>query len=583
MKKLIPTDSTFRFACLPFLVVIASLSMLACGGGIEPATLVLTGGRVVTVDDALPEAAAVAVRGGTILAVGSEAEIARLVGAETKVIDLAGRLVIPGFIDSHAHFLSLGRSKMRLELAGAKSWDEVVAMVEAAAKGAKRGEWIVGRGWHQEKWVRPPEPMAGGNPTHHRLSEAAPENPVYLAHASGHAIVANRAAMDRAGLTASTTAPEGGEIIRDRRGEPTGVFLENAEELIVRVWSEERAGRSAAEKRNDDLRAVTLAEEECLSRGITTFCDAGSSLERVRFFRELAADGKLRVRLYVMLSEPNDSLEGKLAQVRTVGFADHHLTVRAIKRWIDGALGSHGAWLLEPYDDLPGSAGMNTAPIEEMRETARLAMKNGFQFCTHAIGDRANRVTLDIYEEAFRAFRANREKSDLRWRIEHAQHLHPDDIPRFARLGVVAAIQGIHCVSDGPWVPKRIGENRAAEGAYVWRKLIDSGALVCNGTDAPVEPVDPIACFHATVTRRLPDGSVFYGAQKMTRDEALRSYTIDAATACFEEEIKGSIRPGKLADMVVLSRDILSVPENEILDAEVEMTIVGGEVVYENR
>ncbi len=577
MKKLFRTDCTHCFARLPFLVLLAALSALACGGGIEPATMVLTGGRVVTVDDAFPEAGAVAVRGGMILAVGSEAEIARWVGAETKVIDLGGRLVIPGFIDSHAHFLSLGRSKMRLDLTGVKSWGEIVAMVEAAAKGAKRGEWIVGRGWHQEKWERPPAPMVGGNPTHYRLSEAAPENPVYLIHASGHAIIANRAAMDRAGLTASTTAPEGGEIIRDRRGEPTGVFLENAEELVIGAWNKERAGRSVAEKRNEDLRAVALAEEECLSRGITTFCDAGSSLERVRLFRELAAGGKLRLRLYVMLSEPTDSLEGKLAHIRTVGFGDNHLTVRAIKRWIDGALGSHGAWLLEPYNDLPESAGMNTEPIEEMKETARLAMENGFQFCTHAIGDRANRVTLDIYEEAFRA---DPSKKDLRWRIEHAQHLHPDDIPRFAELGVVAAMQGIHCVSDGPWVPKRIGENRAAEGAYVWRKLIDSGAMVCNGTDAPIEPVDPIACFHASVTRRLSDGSVFHGAQKMTRSEALRSYTINAATACFEEKIKGSIRPGKLADMVVLSRDILAVPEKEILEAEVDLTIVGGEVVF---
>jgi predicted amidohydrolase YtcJ len=267
-----------------------------------------------------------------------------------------------------------------------------------------------------------------------------------------------------------------------------------------------------------------------------------------------------------------------LPEYKIIGLGDNHLTVRAIKRIIDGALGSHGAWLLEPYTDMPASMGLNTEPLEEMKETARLAIEHGFQFCTHAIGDRANRETLDIYEEAFAAFP---DKHDLRWRIEHAQHLHPADIPRFAELGVIASMQGCHCTSDGPWVPRRIGDKRAEEGAYVWRKLLQSGAIICNGTDAPVENVDPLANFYSSVTRQLPDGSQFYPDQCMTRAEALRSYTINAAYAAFEEEIKGSLSVGKLADITVLSQDILTVPAAEILDTEVLYTIVGGEIKYQ--
>jgi len=270
-------------------------------------------------------------------------------------------------------------------------------------------------------------------------------------------------------------------------------------------------------------------------------------------------------------------LEKNLPDYRMIDEADHRLTVRAIKRALDGALGSHGAWLLEPYEDLPGSTGLNTISTEEMRRTAALAVQHGFQMCTHAIGDRANRVTLDVYEEAYKAARG---QTDLRWRIEHAQHLHPDDIPRFARLGVIASMQGIHCTSDGPWVPKRIGDKRSAEGAYVWQKLMQSGAIVCNGTDAPVEDIDPLANFYASITRRLPDGSQFYADQCMTREEALRSYTINNAYASFEEDQKGSLTVGKLADITVLSQDIMTIPEEEIPATEVMYTIVGGTVMY---
>jgi predicted amidohydrolase YtcJ len=324
-------------------------------------------------------------------------------------------------------------------------------------------------------------------------------------------------------------------------------------------------------------RELRLANEECLSNGVTSFQDAGTGFATIDLMREMADAGEIGVRLWVMLIEDNDALEGRVADYRVVGAADDHLTVRAIKRLVDGALGSHGAWLLEPYTDLSGSTGHNTIPLDELERTARIALDHDLQLCVHAIGDRGNRETLDLYE---RLLAEEDGRSGLRWRVEHAQHLHPDDIPRFAELGVIASMQGIHCTSDGPWVPQRLGDLRAAQGAYVWRSLLDSGATVSNGTDAPVEDVDPIPNFHALVTRETASGERFHPEQRMTRIEALRAYTINAAYAAFEEEVKGSLAPGKLADVTVLSEDILTVPEEKILDAKVLYTIVGGEVLY---
>jgi predicted amidohydrolase YtcJ len=281
--------------------------------------------------------------------------------------------------------------------------------------------------------------------------------------------------------------------------------------------------------------------------------------------------------LYVMISEKNDSLKKHLSYYKILNYGKNHLTVRAIKQYMDGALGVRGAWLLEPYSDLPSTSGLNYTSLNELRESAKLAMENGFQLCIHAIGDRGNQETINIYENVF----ANSPNPGaLRWRIEHAQHLHPDDILRFQRLGIIASIQSIHCTSDGPWVPKRLGEKRSAEGAYVWQKLLKSGAIICNGTDAPVEDINPLANFYAAVTRRLADGSVFYPDQCMTRFQALRSYTIDAAYAAFEENIKGTLAPGKLADLVVLSKDIMTIPDEEILSTEVLYTIIGGKILY---
>jgi hypothetical protein len=322
---------------------------------------------------------------------------------------------------------------------------------------------------------------------------------------------------------------------------------------------------------------AALAAEECLSKGITSFHDAGVSFRTVDLFRKLAGEGKLGVRLYVMLGEDSEALAERISQYRIINEGDYHLTVRSIKRLMDGALGAHGAWLLEPYTDMPTSSGLNTESLEEMAATARVAIENDFQLCTHAIGDRGNRETLDLYQATFEA---NPDKTDTRWRIEHAQHIHPDDQPRFAELGVIAAMQGIHCTSDGPYVPMRIGEERARQNAYPWRNLLDSGAVIVNGTDAPVEDVDPIASYYASVSRKMANGEYFFPEQKMTREEALRSYTLDAAYGAFEEDIKGSITPGKLGDITVLSKDIMTIPEDEIPTTEVLYTIVGGEVRY---
>jgi predicted amidohydrolase YtcJ len=525
-------------------------------------------------DEAKKEAQALAIDGDTILAVGSNEEIAKHVGPSTKVIELDGKLAIPGFIDAHAHFLSIGSAKMQLDLTKAKTWAEIVDMVAEAAKTAEKGEWIRGRGWHQEKWRDRPQPNLGGLPIHDSLSAVSPDNPVVLRHASGHASFVNAKAMELAEINAKTKNPDGGQIVKDRKGRPIGMLREEAQNLIGRALEHSGTKETIARKQ------VELAVEECLANGITSFQDASSSFEAVDLFKRLVEEGKLGVRLWVMLNEPNEDLAREIAHYRTINFGDKRLTVRAIKRLADGALGSHGAWLLEPYSDLPKSTGLNTMPMEELAETAKIARDNDFQLCVHAIGDRANREVLDIYEKTLGKDAATK---NHRWRIEHAQHLHPDDIPRFAKLGVIAAMQGIHCTSDGPWIVPRLGEKRAAEGAYVWRKLKDSGAMIANGTDAPVEHVSPIASFYATVSRRMENGEVFYGDQRLTREEALRTYTLDAAYAAFEEDIKGSLAPGKLADVTILSRDIMTIPEDEIPGTEVVYTIVGGKVAYEKK
>jgi len=336
--------------------------------------------------------------------------------------------------------------------------------------------------------------------------------------------------------------------------------------------------RSAEQERAELIECAKLASEECLKHGVTSFQDAGSSLADADFLRGLANDGKLPLRLWVMLNDSNDVLGANLAKYRTVSGGDSHFTIRGIKRMIDGALGTHGAWLLAPYDDLPGSTGNNTLPIAALERTADLATLHQYQLCVHAIGDRANREVLDVFERAFATHKVK--GADLRWRIEHAQHLDPADIPRFGKLGVIASMQANHATSDGPFVVARLGERRAKIGAYAWRSLLDSGAVVINGTDVPVELVDPLACFYSSVTRRMANGEPFFAEQAMTRAEALQSYTRDAAFAAFEDETKGTLSVGKLADIVVIGADLRSVVEADIPKARVELTIVGGKVAW---
>ena len=563
--------------------VAAAVLLGACGAPVPeiggPADLVLLGGRVVTVDPANPEAEAVAVRNGRIAAVGATGEIAGTIGPETEVIELDGRLAIPGFIEGHGHFMGVGNAQMILKLGEAANWNRIVDLVAEAVAEAPPGSWIEGRGWHQEKWDEIPPGVVEGLPHHLGLSEISPENPVLLRHASGHAAFANALAMELAGIDRDTPDPPGGTIVRDAGGEATGALRETAQRLVARARDRAMAERSGEDRRAERELMLELAAEESLRKGITSFHDAGSSFETIGFFREMAEAGRLPVRLYAMVrGESNEELEARLPDFLMTNHADGFLTVRSIKRQVDGALGAHGAWLLEPYDDMPSSVGLVIEEVADIEETARIAIRHGFQVNTHAIGDRGNREILDAYERAFRETGVS--GPDLRFRIEHAQHIHPDDIPRFGELGVIASMQAVHATSDGPWVPEKLGDERARTGAYVWRSLLDTGAVVTNGTDAPVEDVDPIPSFHATVTRELADGSRFHPEEALTRGEALHSYTMANAWAAFEEDVKGSLTPGKYADIVVLTRDILAVPEDEIPEARVALTIVGGEVVF---
>jgi len=545
---------------------------------VRPADLVLRNGKIVTVDEGRAVAEALAVSGDTIVFVGPNQEILRYIGPATRVIDLRGGLATPGFIDAHAHFTGVGEAARNLKLATARNWDDVVRMVGNAAKKAKPGEWIIGRGWHQEKWSAVPSPNVEGFPLHDALSRVSPDNPVWLTHASGHAGFANALAMKMAEVTRSTADPPGGKILRDKDGNATGLFNERAQSVVGDALARDRATRTPARVEADLRATIELASREALSKGLTTIHDAGSPPSTIDIMKKVVDEGRLPLRVWMMLREDAGRLAADMPKYRVVNYGDKRFTVRAIKRAIDGALGSRGAWMLEPYSDL-ATSGMNTDSLEDIRRISELAIANDYQMAIHAIGDRGNREALDIYEETFKRH-PEKNSAALRWRIEHAQHISAADIPRFGRLGVIASMEGIHCTSDAPYVLARLGPKRAEEGAYVWQKLMKSGAVIANGTDAPVEDIDPIPSFHASVSRRTKDGSVFYPDQRMSRMEALRSYTINAAFAAFDEGIKGSLRAGKLADITVFSKDLLTVPEDQIPSTTIRYTIVGGKVQY---
>jgi predicted amidohydrolase YtcJ len=452
------------------------------------ADLVILGGKIYTADEKAEIAEAVAITGDKIIFVGAEKDANKLIGDKTEVIDLEGKILTPGFIEGHGHIMGVGYNELELDLSDIKSYDEMVDVVKQAASKSMPGEWILGRGWHQDKWETKPEVMINGFPVHDKLSAVSPDNPVFLRHASGHAGIANAKAMEVAGV--NTLSPEkhkredgeGGEVLRDAVGNPTGIFNERAMGLI-----DEHIPGNTPEK---DAQALDLAISSCLRNGITSFHDAGASRVSIQLFHSFKQAGKLGIRLYVMVSgnDPQHVYEWfkNGPEIDSSG----QLTIRAIKLHCDGALGSRGAWLLAPYSDRPGFSGMATLSMDTVTKISREALKSGFQVCAHAIGDRANREVLDRYEMAFKE---NPTKaSDPRFRIEHAQHIHPDDIDRFAKLGVIPAMQAIHMSSDRPWAIERLGEQRIKESAYMWQALLKSGAKIVNGTDAPVEPLNPI-------------------------------------------------------------------------------------------
>ena len=553
------------------------LFLIGCDSSEKIADTIIINGNIATMDTTLAKAEAIAMKDGKILAVGSNDDIQTYMGEQTETIDAKGNFVMPGFIEGHGHYLGLGNSLIKLNLMKTKNWNEIVEMVAEKAKTAQPGEWIIGRGWHQEKWNEELEQQVFGYPYHDALSAVSPNNPVMLKHASGHSLFANAKAMELAKISKETTNPEGGLIVRKPGGQPVGVFEERAMDQVESAHQVYVDGLSKADLLEEWMLALRSAEQECLKKGVTSFQDAGSSYTDIQRYKDLAAKGDLNVRLWAMLDHPYDTMKQQMAGF-PINNVNDWFSCRSIKARVDGALGSYGAWLLKPYDDKPGFNGQNTHSLDELQNVAALAAKYNMQLCVHAIGDRANREVLNTFENTFKTTA----KKELRWRIEHAQHINIEDIPRFSELGVIASMQGVHCTSDAPFVPKRLGEMRAKLEAYAWRKIIDSGAMIANGTDTPVEDVNPLASFYASVTRNVPslNHEPFFPEQKMTRQEALASYTINNAYAGFEEKIKGSITVGKLADIVILSNDLLNCPDDKILKTNILYTIVDGKVAF---
>ena len=566
----------------PALIAMTMLMIVGCNRHVAPADMVLRNGHVVTMDSTTPTGQAIAVSGDTVVAVGSDSAIQRYVGPHTKVIDLEGHLAIPGFNESHGHFTGLGQTLTELRLMGVPSWQQIATMVGDAAKTAKPGAWIQGSGWHQEKWNVSPGRVVEGFQTNDLINEAAPNNPVVLTHASGHALIANAAALRLAGISSSTPNPPGGRIIKDASGQPTGVLVDGAQSLLRAALAKSLAARSPEEARADFTNEIHLATQNALANGVTTFQDMGESFATIDAIKKMVDAGDMPLRLYILVSgneaRPDDV--DSLTAHRIIDDGNGHLTVRAIGEiTADGALGSRSAWMLQPYDDDPKNTGLNVTPMPRIKEIAEIGIAHGFQISVHAIGDRANKETLDTFQSVFQEHHV---KSDtLRWRIEHAQHLNPADIPRFAQMGVVASMQGIHACSDAPYVLPRLGMQRAQEGAYVWQSLWKTGAVVTNGTDVPVEDISPIASFHCSVTRDMVGtDSAFFPAQKLSRQQALQTYTTNGAYVEFHEHKTGSLTPGKWADITVLSRNIMTAPDDSLLGTNVLYTIVGGKVVY---
>jgi len=561
-----------------FIVIIFSFCLFSCQDEVN-VDLIIRNANIYAVDTTYT-GDAIAINDGKILKVGTWDELSSLLNDKTQIVDAKGNFVMPGFIEGHGHYSGLGYSLIELNFLKSKSWEDIVGAVSKKVKESKPSDWIIGRGWHQEKWDSVPRQQMYNYPFHFSLSEVSPNNPVILYHASGHSLFANKRAMDLVGISRETPNPVGGEIVRDANGDAIGVFEERAMGVFKEKYKTYLASLDQATLDSVWYKAIQLAEQECLKKGITSFQDAGSTYDQLNKYEKLAESGQLQVRLWVMARHSLEELKGQVEKYKKINIGNSFYTCNAIKSEVDGALGAFGAWLLEPYSDKPGFKGQNTTDIYDVKSIADIAMANDMQFCVHAIGDRANRVVLDIYEGVMSK---HPDKKDLRWRIEHAQHLNPEDIPRFAKSKIIASMQGIHCTSDAPFVVKRLGEQRAKLGAYAWRSLLDKGVVVANGTDAPVEDVDPIKSFYASVTRKREDsGLVFFSEQAMTRAEAIYSYTLGNAFAAFEDKFKGSIKPGKVADFVILSNDLLKCTDAQILETKVLYTITDGKVRYSN-
>ena len=530
-----------------------------------PADLIVTNARVYTADDARPLVEAFAVRDGRITFVGSQREAAVLAGPATRIVDAGGRTVIPGMVDAHAHFSGLAQTLRQVDLTGTTSLAEVIARVVAKARTVPKGTWITGRGWDQNDWG------VTDFPTHDALSAALPDHPVLLERVDGHATYANMAAMKAAGVTAASKAPVGGQIITDTRGQPTGVFIDNASDVLER----QVPAPTAAEYTSALKDAIALMHRW----GLTGMHDAGATRGAIERYEALAKANELNLRLYVMIGDDAAALDHYFAKGPQSALYNGQLWVRAVKLYADGAMGSRGAALLEPYSDDPNNVGLLKSTQQHIRDIAERGLKAGFQVNTHAIGDRGNRVVLDAYEQALRAV----PRADHRFRVEHAQILHYDDIPRFAQLGVIPSMQASHQTSDMYWIGKRLGPTRLF-GAYAWQSLLQTGVVIPNGSDFPVEQVNPLISFHSAIARQdardWPAGG-WFPAQKMSREEALRSMTIWPAYAGFQEQSMGSITVGKYADFVILDMDIMRVPVELVLQASVRSTYVGGKSVYE--
>lgn len=564
-------EQFFRALRIAFLAF-SSIIPFSLDAAEETADLLLYNGNIYTVDEHQPHATAVVVKGDRIIFVGSDADAGKWRSEKTRVIDLGGKTVLPGLTDSHCHIFGIGQRELRLDLEGATSKEKFVALVKWRVGQTPRDKWINDRGWIETFW-KPPQ-----FPTRQDLDAIAPDNPVFLTRADGHASIANSLALKIAKVDKSTPDPFGGQILKDKNGEPTGMLLDKAQELV----SEKIPG----ETDEDRLQALLVGLEREAKLGWCEIQNAGSDARDRGLLRRAFGTGKAKIRVYNAVYGPGAEADKFLEEGATIGAYENHFTERTLKVIFDGALGSRGAALLKPYSDAPGTSGYLTTKPEELRPMLKKAIGKGIQVETHAIGDRANRLILDLYEEAIPPNKRPATAgaiSGVRWRVEHAQNLDPADLPRFAKLGVIPSMQPSHAISDLFFAPARLGQDRL-KNAYPWSSLIRSGTVIAAGSDAPVERGEPMTEFYAAVTRKSIKGETGEGwhpEEAVTRRQALEMLTLWPAYAAFDEKDKGTIFPGKLADFTVLSADIMKIPEPEILHTRCVMTIVGGEIVYD--